>query len=84
MKLALLLLAAALMQTAPNPNHGPYADRDGWICYKGETVETAKRVHCACKEKCENDGLEDHACQTYCASQKCLCHVDSSHCGHVH
>lgn len=80
----LLLFAAALgaQQPVPRP-HGPYADREGWVCYRGETVESAKRVQCACKMPCENDGVEDRACLTYCASQKCVCHLDEN-CGHAH
>lgn len=83
---ALLPLIVALtlgVQTpAPSP-HGPYADRDGWVCHQGETVERAKRVHCGCKPRCENDGQEDRGCLTYCTSPKCQCHLDDS-CDHAH
>lgn len=80
MRALLLVLLAAVTITAQAGQrpHGPYADREGWHCHQGETVERAKRVHCACKMPCDNDGMEDRTCQTYCTSPKCLCHVDES------
>lgn len=76
--LGLLLLALAF-QAPPSPlPHGPYADRDGWVCYYGPTREAQKRVHCECKSRCDNDGMEDKSCLTYCTSPKCQCHLDDS------
>lgn len=78
-----LFVAFALgVQSPAQRPHGPYADREGWVCHQGDTVEKAKRVHCACKAPCENGGHEDHGCLTYCTSPKCLCHLDSS-CDHA-
>jgi hypothetical protein len=82
MRAWLVVVAVAglgVQDPAPRP-HGPYADRDGWVCHQGDTVDRAKRVHCWCKMPCDNDGVEDRRCQTYCAGLKCLCHTDSS-CG---
>jgi len=84
--LLLLALSGLAMQSTPPPE-GPYAHRDGWVCYKGETREDVapghpKRVHCDCKSRCENDGIEDKTCMTYCTSPKCVCHEDSE-CGHM-
>lgn len=73
----LLLALVVLASVAQAPAHGPYADKPGWVCYRGETVESAKRVHCACKAPCDNEGREDASCQTYCVSKdKCMCHLD--------
>lgn len=66
-------------QPRPDPNHGPYANRPGWFCHREQTAEKAKRVHCACKAKCDNDNMEDRACMTFCGSDQCLCHIDECH-----
>lgn len=85
--LLLGLSALALQAQAPRPQppppplingHGPYSGREGWFCYQGDTVEDKKRVHCACKAPCENDGMEDRTCLTHCTSRQCLCHTDEA------
>ena len=73
MRLAILFLLTTLAAQTP---HGPYADKEGWVCYRGETKADYKRVQCFCKAPCENDGMEDKACMTYCTSPKCVCHTD--------
>lgn len=76
-----IVFLAALAAGQTLPNHGPYADKPGWVCYRGETVERAKRVQCGCHLRCAQDGtpVEDPTCQTYCvAKEKCLCHTDEA------
>ena len=70
MKVWIVLFAFALQTPTPTPGHGPYANREGWHCYKGNTEERFKLVQCACKQICDVDGdgnmttREDGACQT--------------------
>lgn len=82
MRVVVLVLVAivSLSAQSPAPTHGPYADKDGgtWVCHRGATVERAKRVQCGCKAPCDNDGMEDRACLTYCTSPKCQCHLDEA------
>lgn len=81
-----LLLAIALQSIGvrPAPGEGPYAHKEGWHCYKGNTEEKYKLVQCACKQICDEDGnaRDDGACLTYCGSKQCLCHVDEDECHH--
>jgi hypothetical protein len=78
--LIVLTFTAAIAAQTP---HGPYADKPGWVCYRGETLDQYKRVHCDCKPPCENEGREDVSCQVYCVphdeqARRCLCHIDES------
>lgn len=87
MRRALLIMSmflVALTSIGWQVVHGPYADKEGWVCYYGPTREDAKRVHCECKSKCDNDGMEDKTCMTYCTSPKCQCHLDSNCEHHAH
>jgi hypothetical protein len=67
---------------------GPYANRDGWTCWKLDTSEATQTVHCDCVMRCDAFGnrMEDAwngvtGCQTYCAPRDatkphCRCHGD--------
>ena len=54
-----LLVAAVAAQGQPaplQPGHGPYANRPGWKCYRGEHREDRKLAHCACELHCDEQG----------------------------
>jgi len=74
--LLLLLMTGALL--AQDSNHGPYANVPGATCWRRETIAEQKQYHCDCKMMCENNGMEDRSCLTFCGSNQCICHADET------
>jgi hypothetical protein len=71
------------MLTVLSPHKRRMVHTPGWVCYRGETLDQYKRVHCDCRPPCENEGREDVSCQIFCVpydeqARRCLCHLDES------
>ena len=81
--LLILVLLGMLQSTDDVPSHapgdGPYAHKEGHVCWKAPDIEEEKKHHCECKLVCDNNGNPrdgEKNCVTFCGSKQCLCHAD--------
>jgi hypothetical protein len=81
LSLLLLLLVAQDVQVGTPPD-GPYAHKEGYVCWRqpDQVWEGKHFVKCSCKMSACNMGevMETSDCLTYCGDKQCVCHADEA------